>query len=88
MSKKLTQRDKIILHLLKGEGIDRKYTIDNGICWELSARVLEVEAEYGIEILRQRVKLGRLSMMRYWLNPDDIDKVRSIREVMGREVVA
>lgn len=87
MRKTLTQCEKIILHMLKGKSIDRKYTINHGICWELSARICEIEYKYGVTVERKRVDLGKLSMTSYWLCEDGIEFVSDQIAVSGSDIL-
>jgi hypothetical protein len=76
---KQTQVQRVLKHMLQGKSINRLEAIHWGWCWELSARMCEIEDRYGVRPQRKRVKLGELSMTEYWLSAEDIDKVNNMR---------
>lgn len=74
---KPTQKAKILDMLLHGVWIDRLETIERRICWELSARIGEIEKEWGVSVIRNWIiKDGRLRCRCYRLKWSDIESIQ------------
>jgi len=73
---KPNQRDRILDILLHGVWLDRFETIRDCVSWELSARIIEIEREWKIKLIRNWIIRGGLRCRCYRLRWVDIDNIQ------------
>lgn len=70
------QKERLMERFLRGEWVDRFETIRDFICWELSARIGEMETEWGIKFIRNWIIRGGLRCRCYRLRFHDIEQIQ------------